>query len=120
MPNWKSGMPSKYLQAVDLDRPIIATIDHVGSETLGSGDNAERKLVVRFRESHVKPVVLNITRAQACEDIAGDPDTDRWTGHKVKLVKDSTLFKGKRVPCIGIEAPDDIDVAMATRASGGL
>ena len=73
------------------------------------------KLVVRFKEADVKAVVLNLTRAEAIEGIAGDPDTDRWTGHRIKLVKGATRFQGKKVACIAVEAPDDIDTAMPTR-----
>ena len=31
-----------------------------------------------------------------------------------KIVKGSTRYQGKRVACIAIEAPDDIDQAMPT------
>src|SRR5262245_8960078 len=113
--HWKRGFPSKFLQVSDLDTPIVATIQSVGAESVGSGDSAERKLVVRFVEPTVKAVVLNLTRAEAIEGIAGDADTDKWTGTVIKLTKGSTRYQGKRVACIAIEAPDDIDSAMPTR-----
>jgi hypothetical protein len=114
MAHWKKGFPGKFLQVSDLDTPIVATIASVRSETVGSGDDSETKLVVRFRETDVKAVVLNLTRAEAIENIVGDPDTDRWAGHRIKLVKGSTRYQGKRVACIAIEALDDIDEAMPT------
>jgi hypothetical protein len=109
MAHWKSGFPSHYLQVSDLDSPLIATIADVKAETVGSGENQERKLVVHFEEPDVKAVVLNLTRAEAIESIVGDPDTARWPGHRVRLFKGVTRYQGKRVACISLAAPDDLD-----------
>lgn len=112
MAHWKSGFPSRYLQVSDLDRPIVATIAGVKMENVGSGENAEMKPVVRFKESNVKSCVLNLTRAEAIETIAGDPDMDKWPDTKIKLTKGSTRYQGKKVACISIAAVDDIDATM--------
>jgi hypothetical protein len=115
MAHWKKGFPSKYLQVSDLDTPIVATIAGVRSETVGSGDDAESKLVVRFKEPDVKAVVLNLTRAEAIATIVGNDDTDKWVGHRIQLFQGSTRFQGKKVPCIAISEPttgDDIDETM--------
>jgi hypothetical protein len=120
MAHWKKGFPSRYLQVSDLDSPIVATIKSVSSENVGSGESAELKLVVRFKEADVKSVVLNLTRAEAIEGIVGDGDTDKWTGHRIKLHRGSTRYQGKRVACIAIGAPDgrdEIDDAMPTRGA---
>jgi hypothetical protein len=93
------------LQVSDLDAPIVATIKSVSSENVGSGEDAELKLVVRFKEPDIKAVVLNLTRAEAIETIVGDPDTDRWAGHRITLTKGMTRYQGKRVACIAIEKP---------------
>ena len=115
MSHWKKAFPGKFLQVSDLDTPILATIASVGMESVGSGDNAERKLVVKFAEPTLKSVVLNLTRAEAIEAIAGNPDTDKWAGTVIKLVKGTTRYQGQKVGCIAIEAPDDIDSAMPPR-----
>jgi hypothetical protein len=58
-------------------------------------------------------VVLNLTRAEAIEEIVGDPDTDHWIGHRVRLFRGSTRYQNKKVPCISIgPAGDDIDDTM--------
>jgi len=67
MSHWKKSFPGKYLQVSDLDTPLVATIASVTNENVGQGDNAELKPVVRFTESGVKAVVLNLTRAEAIE-----------------------------------------------------
>jgi hypothetical protein len=130
MAHWKRGFPSKFLQVSDLDTPIVATIASVRSETVGSGDDAEEKLTVRFKEADVKACVLNLTRAEAIETIVGDPDTDRWPGHRIKLYRGTTRYQGKKVACIAIEAPstrtaavvppDDIDESLPTLETEAL
>jgi hypothetical protein len=111
MAHWKKGFPGPYLQVSDLDTPIVGTIASVRPETVGTGEAAEQKLVVHFRED-VKAVVLNLTRAEAIEQIVGDPDTDRWSGHQIKLVSGTTRYQGRRVPCIAIAPADGDDIVL--------
>jgi hypothetical protein len=105
MAHWKKRFPSKYLQASDLDVPIDATISHMVEEQIGTGDHAEKKPVLYFREKWVKGVVMNQTRSEAVERIAGTPDDDEWVGVRVRLQKGRTKFQGKTVDCIDIVAP---------------
>jgi hypothetical protein len=121
MAHWKKGFPSKYLQASDLDGgPLHGTIKEVRYADVGAGDDAERKQVAFFHEPQIKGVVLNMTRCEQLETIIGDPETDHWPGHRVKIVRGVTRYQGKRVFCIAFEAPDDIDEAMPTLASDTL
>src|SRR5688572_20272002 len=102
MAHWKKSFPSKYLQTSDLDAgPIDTTIVAVTSENVGAGEDAELKPVVRLRDS--KALVLNVTKCNAIEEIAGTPDMDAWLGTRIRLRKGSTHFKGKKVPCILVE-----------------
>jgi hypothetical protein len=104
MANWRQRFPSKYLQAADLDDdPIDATIKAVYNERVGT--DTEVKPVVTFREPHVKPVVLNRTRCEAIETIAGSFDDAAWPGTRIRLQAGTTFFQGKKVPCIDIVAP---------------
>jgi hypothetical protein len=103
MAHWKKSFPSRYLQAADLDQPILATIDRVVNENVGADDRVELKPVLILREPGIKGVVLNLTRAEACAEIAGDDDMDHWAGTCVQLVRGITRYQGKKVPCIVIE-----------------
>jgi hypothetical protein len=106
MPHWKKAFPSRYLQVSDLeDGPLVATIKRVSAENVGTGDDAELKLVVHFEESSIKSLVLNLTRAEAIESLAGNPDTEQWPGTRVQLVRGQTRYQGKKVGCITVEAP---------------
>ncbi len=100
MTHFKAAFPSKYLQVADLDTPIIGTIKNVTIETVGAGDNAVQKPVVRFREE-IKPLVLNLTRAAAIAAVAGD-DMDRWGGTRIRMSRGNVNFKGKPTLCIDV------------------
>ncbi len=106
MAHWKKSFPSTYLQAADLDVPFIGTVDRIVTEHIGTGADVEDKPVVYWREPH-KGVVLNLTRCEALEAIARDPDMDKWVGKRVCVFRGSTRYGGKRVPCIAFKAPDD-------------
>lgn len=113
MAHWKKSFPSRFLQAADLDTPLVVTIANVTEENVSTEDSPEIKPVLRFKEPGMKAVVLNLTRAEAIEEICGDPDTDRWIGRRVRVFRGSTRYQNKKVPCISIgPAGDDIDDAM--------
>ena len=100
----KDIFPSKYLKADDLaGKPLVVEIKDAPTETLGSGNEAEKKTVLYFLNG-VKPLPLNMTNWDAVAAIAGD-DTDDWPGHRVELYPTTTELKGKVVACIRIRAP---------------
>jgi hypothetical protein len=56
--HWKKHFPSRYLQISDLeDGPITATIAEVATDMLGIGKDAEEKMIVKFAEPGLKPLV---------------------------------------------------------------
>jgi len=94
--------PSKFLRAADLNghAPIV-TIERAELRTVGDGE----KLVVYF-EGKEKGLVLNRTNFSAISELTGEDDTDRWPGHKIKLVIAKVDFQGRRWPAIRIEEPE--------------
>ena len=115
MPSYKTAFPSKYLKAEDLGstRPIV-TIASVEMEDVGNGQKQERKLVLHWVESNMKPLVLNLINSDTIAEIIGDDDYDNWPGHKVQLFATKTEFQGKRVPCIRVCPPPK------AKATGGV
>ena len=91
--------PSNFLKAADIQghEPIV-TIDRVEMQEVGDGN----KPVVYFKGKE-RGIVLNKTNFAAIEDITGEPDTDQWAGHKVKLYVAKVEYQGKRVPAIRID-----------------
>jgi hypothetical protein len=102
--HWKKNFPSRYLQTSDPDDgPIETLIVGIGAENICIGTDAELKLVAKLRDA--KSVVLNQTKCNALEGLAGSPDTETWVGTRIRLCKGTTTYKGKRVPCIVVEPP---------------
>jgi hypothetical protein len=97
-----TAFPKKYLKVEDLNgRKVPTVIDRLVMEEVGDDD----KPVLYFEGDLVKPLVLNLTNWSTIEEIAGETDTDKWSGAKIVLYTDKTTFQGKRVPCIRIQAP---------------
>ena len=106
MANFRDKFPSRFMQSADLDNgPVDVTIAEIADENLGSEDSPRLKPVASFEEEGSKPCVLNITRCESIADIVGSDDMDRWLGHRIRLMKGKTNYKGKRVPCIDVTAP---------------
>ena len=105
MSHYRKAFPSRFLQSADLDDgPITVTIKAVLTENLGTLDKPDPKPVLAFEEE-VKPVVLNITRAEAISEVAGSEDMDDWPGTRIRLSKGTTRYKGERVACIDVSQP---------------
>ena len=105
MAHWKKSFPSKYLQAADLDESFVATIKTIPDENVGQGDTVENKPVVHWAEAGYKPCVLNQTRCEVVEHLAGSPDMQEWPGTRVLVRRGTTRYQGKRVACIEFAAP---------------
>lgn len=94
--------PSKSLKADDLQgREPVVEIEKV---TTQSFDDGSRKPVIHFVGKD-KTLVCNKTNWNAIVEIAGEEDSDRWAGVRIKLVVARVDFQGKRVPAIRVEPP---------------
>lgn len=100
--NVHQAFPSQYLKASDLGlaEPVV-TIARVELEAIGR--DKEHKPVVYF-EGKGKGVVLNKTNAKRIADLLGSPDTDDWTGQRIRLYATTTEFSGEQVECIRIKS----------------
>jgi hypothetical protein len=78
-------------------------------EDIGSGNQKARKLVAYFKETGVKPLVLNLINSDAISTIAGTDDYTAWRGHRIQLVPAKTTFQGRAVPCIRVQPPPNTD-----------
>jgi hypothetical protein len=94
--------PSKFLKASDIPGPKVVTIESVSPEWLGQGSEADRKLIVRFKEID-RGLVLNKTNYRSLLELTATSDTDNWIGKRIQLVSVRVDFQGRRVPSIRIE-----------------
>jgi hypothetical protein len=100
--NINESFPSNYLKASDLgDSSPIVTIERVEHEPVGR--DREMKAVLYFAGKE-KGVVLNKTNAKKITDLVGSPETDDWSGFKIRLFATTTEFGGETVECIRVKA----------------
>lgn len=100
---------SKFWRAVDLEgqAPVRLTIADVTEELIGRGGRQEVKCFVWFTE-HLKGLRLNFTIVKTLEAAYG-PDSEGWTGKKVRLSFDPTvMFGGRAVGGVRLETPPGI------------
>jgi len=100
MSSYKDKFPSKWLRAVDLEKPRLVTIKKIAEEEVGD----DLKPVAYFHGEE-KGLGLNITNCRSIEEIVGSDDVDMWEGKTVVIFRTQTDYQGKRVDCIRIRAP---------------
>lgn len=87
---------SKYIKSDEIQgRQVTLTISHVVMEDVGMGTDLKRKPICYF-QGQEKGLVLNVTNRLMMKEAFGD-ETDNWTGKKVILYTEPTMFQGKPV-----------------------
>lgn len=97
---------SKFLKRDDVGRGMLVTISIVRQENVAKeGAPEELKWCAHFNETE-KPLVLNWINLQTIAKIAGDEDSDNWSGSMIVLYDDPNVsFGGKITGGIRIRAP---------------
>lgn len=106
MPNISDMIQSKYLRKEDIPQPVIVSIRGVQLESVGRGRDGEddQKWIMYFNELP-KGLRLNKTILVACAAAFG-PETELWTGKRVKLFNDPTItMAGQVVGGLRIKTP---------------
>lgn len=100
--NINDAFPSNYLKASDLGtaQPVV-TIDRVEHEPVGR--EREMKAVLYFQNKE-KGMVLNKTNAKKISELIGSPETDEWTGFRIRIFATTTEFGGETVECLRVKA----------------
>lgn len=64
----------------------VLTIDRVNaSETVTTAEGKSKKAVVHWRETGVKPMILNVARSKSIEKVSGSGYFEDWPGTAVQL-----------------------------------
>ncbi len=110
------AFPSKWLKVEDLNKKeVLVTIDRVVMEDVGSGDQAEEKPVLYFKNGK-KGLPLNKTNAMTIGMVLEEEEMNLWSGHRVILYPAMTQFQGKPTPCIRVrQAPEPKNVGAAAK-----
>jgi hypothetical protein len=104
MPMMDDVYGGSWLKAEDLPENFrgVLTVEHVSVQTVGDGQDKERKLALRFRGKE-KLLLLNVTNANMMAEITGSRDYDHWVGRQVVLFRTMTDYAGKRVPALRLD-----------------
>lgn len=95
--------PSKWLKASDLNGPCRAIIGRVEKEKIGE----DLKAVAYFSRAQLdvvkeKGLVLNNVNWTSIETLHGE-DSDDWHGCEITIYPTTTMWAGKKTPCIRID-----------------
>lgn len=91
-------------EEVPLNFRAVVTVEHVSVQTVGKGEEAQRKLEVRFVGKE-KTLLLNVTNANMMAEITRTRDYEQWPGHRVVLYRTTTDYAGKRVAALRLDHP---------------
>ncbi|MCR4342113.1 MAG: hypothetical protein NUW01_19730 [Gemmatimonadaceae bacterium] len=114
MPKVSEMRESKFLKKEDVGTGALLTVESIDQHNVAKeGADPEMKWCMSFAECE-KPLALNSTNIQRCQNIFGSDDTDDWTGHKIVLYSDPNVsFQGKLVGGIRVRAPKTATKAAA-------
>lgn len=106
MPKTSEMRESKFLKKEDVGRGVLATITSCVKKNVAmDGAEPEMKWCLTFRELE-KPLVLNATNIQLCEQVCGSDDTDHWAGKRIVLYTDPNVsYAGKLIGGIRVRKP---------------
>jgi len=116
MPKTSEMRESKFLKKEDVGAGALVTIAGCSQKNVAmEGAHPDLKWCLTFHELD-KPLVLNSTNIQICEQICGSDDTDDWDGKTVVLYTDPNVsYQGKLVGGIRVRAPKVKAAPVATR-----
>jgi hypothetical protein len=97
MPKISEMKESKFLKKDDVGAGVLVTFSSfVKKDVAAEGAPPEFKWCATFRELE-KPLVMNITNAQICEQVFGSDDTDDWIGKQIVLYVDPNVSYGGKI-----------------------
>ena len=114
---WQSTRDTNFVGSFDLivgvdekEQPIykdrIVTIDYVNAEEEVMDAQTSKKVkktVAHFKESDVKPMILNTTNKQGIEQATGTIFLEKWSGKKILLTVAQIKAVGKTQPALRIK-----------------
>jgi len=97
---------SKFLKKDDVGAGALLTVTGCKAFNVAKeGAEPEMKWCLTFSEAE-KPLVLNATNIQICEQVFGSDDTDHWIGKKIVAYTDPNVsYQGKLIGGIRLRAP---------------
>lgn len=106
MPKTSEMRESKFLKQDDVGRGVLVSVKAVVKRNVSQeGADEEQKWCLTFNELD-KPLVLNVTNIQLCEEIFGSDESNDWIGKRLVLYVDpNVMYAGKRTGGIRVRKP---------------
>lgn len=106
MPKIHEMLESKFLKKEDVGAGVLLKIESVVQRNVAKeGAEPEMKWCLTFSDAD-KPLVLNSTNIQLCQQVFGSDDTDHWIGKQIVLYTDPNVsFQGKVIGGIRVRKP---------------
>lgn len=91
--HWREIIENPYLAGDDLFDEngklpdIVATIKEVAKELVmdPNSKKEEQCMILHFRESHIKPMLVNVTNAKAISKVIGSKYIEDWVGKQIQI-----------------------------------
>ncbi len=103
--HWKQLVNMDYIGAYALpdEKDLTLTIAKVVKEMVtGANGKKEQCMVMYFKETQYKPMILNRTNAKTITSLCGSAYVEDWIGHRVTLYGSTTRLGGDVVECLRI------------------
>ena len=95
--DFRKFMDKNYLGSWDVPdgEDLVLTIDHCEQNDVQNERGTEKKLVLHFKESGYKPMILNTTNAKRIGKVAGSNKVENWENLRIAIYTEKvTAFGG--------------------------
>lgn len=85
--DFRKFMDKNYLGSWDVPdgEDLVLTIDHCEQNDVQNERGSEKKLVLHFKESGYKPMILNTVNSEAISEAYGSKRVEDWEGKQISI-----------------------------------
>ena len=93
--DFRKFMDKNYLGSWDVPdgEDLVLTIDHCEQNDVQNERGTEKKLVLHFKESGYKPMILNTVNSEAIAEAYGSRRVESWEGKAFGSMKDALRIR---------------------------
>lgn len=102
--DFRRFMDKSFLGSWDIpdEGDLILTIDHAEQNDVKNERGSEKKLVLHWKESGYKPMILNTTNAKNISAALQTTKVEGWEGKKVAIYRETVQAFGASQECLRI------------------
>lgn len=94
--DFRKYMDKNYLGSWDVPEgdDLILTVDHCERNEVQNERGSEKKLVMYFKETGYKPMILNTVNSEAISEAYGSKRVEAWEGKKIAITTEKVKAFG--------------------------